>query len=90
MARAIRICDKDNVAVCLGPVKKGDIVNYGINEKVVAIMDIPVGHKIAIKSIEKGNYIIKYGEIIGIATEDIQRGAYVHVHNVGSLRFKER
>ena len=44
--------------------------------------DIPFGHKVAIKSINKGEPIIKYGEAIGSADSDIQAGDWVHIHNV--------
>ncbi len=46
--------------------------------------NIPAGHKYALKDIEKGSYVIKYGEIIGRATESIQQGEWVHTHNVRS------
>ncbi len=45
---------------------------------------IPAGHKYALSDIEKGDYIIKYGEIIGRATEFISKGEWVHTHNVKS------
>ena len=40
------------------------------------------GHKYAIRDIAKGENIIKYGNPIGHATEDIKRGEHVHTHNV--------
>ncbi len=43
---------------------------------------IPAGHKFALKEIRQGEKIIKYGEVIGIALEDIPAGAHVHTHNV--------
>lgn len=46
--------------------------------------DIPAGHKYALRDIEKGSYVIKYGEIIGRATEIIRQGEWVHTHNVRS------
>ena len=46
--------------------------------------NIPAGHKIAIKDVKKGEKVIKYGEIIGVAKEDIKTGDWVHVHNVKS------
>ena len=46
--------------------------------------EIPAGHKFALKDINKGEYIIKYGEIIGRATTDIKKGDWVHTHNVKS------
>ncbi len=45
---------------------------------------IPAGHKFALRDIAKGEYVIKYGEIIGRATSDIQKGEWVHTHNVKS------
>ncbi len=46
--------------------------------------NIPAGHKIALKDISRGEKIIKYGEVIGVAKEDIKKGDWVHVHNVKS------
>ena len=40
------------------------------------------GHKYALKDIKKGEDIIKYGNPIGHATEDIKAGEHVHTHNV--------
>ena len=40
------------------------------------------GHKYAIRPIKKGENIIKYGNPIGHATEDIKNGEHVHTHNV--------
>ena len=45
---------------------------------------IPAGHKYALCDIPKGEYVIKYGEIIGRATQDIAKGEWVHTHNVKS------
>ena len=45
---------------------------------------IPAGHKFALRKIEKGEYVVKYGEIIGRATETILAGEWVHTHNVKS------
>lgn len=45
---------------------------------------IPAGHKFALKDIKKGDFVIKYGEIIGRATQDIKRGESVHSHNLKS------
>ncbi len=46
--------------------------------------DIPAGHKYALKDINKGEFVIKYGEIIGRASQDIKEGEWVHSHNVKS------
>ncbi len=46
--------------------------------------EIPAGHKIALRDIPQGEYVIKYGEIIGRAKTDIAKGDWVHTHNVAS------
>ena len=79
----------DNVVVAIDFVEKGETVSYkGGSTK--AFEDIPVGHKIAIKRIRIGEAVVKYGEIIGIASSEIEVGMHVHIHNVISLRFRRR
>lgn len=46
------------------------------------IGDIPRGHKIALAPIAQGEQVIKYGYPIGIATQDIAKGEWVHTHNI--------
>ena len=47
---------------------------------------IPFGHKVCLKTINKGEPVIKYDQIIGFASRDINSGEHVHSHN---LEFKE-
>lgn len=77
MNKAIRITERDNVAVALSKITSGDEI-LGIS----AVEDIPLGHKIALRKIESGTPIIKYGFPIGYATRDIEVGGWVHTHNV--------
>jgi len=71
----------DNVAVATSNLKQGEKVKVG--ENIITVNhSIPVGHKIAIKDINKDQYIYKYGVPIGLASEDIKKGDYVHIHNV--------
>lgn len=83
--KATIIDSKDNVAVVLGQVKKGDTITWiknGTSYEVIAPGDVPPFHKIANEFIPKGHPVVKYGEHIGLAAEDIQIGSHVHVHNV--------
>ena len=45
---------------------------------------IPSGHKYALCDIAAGDYVVKYGEVIGRATRDILAGEWVHTHNLKS------
>jgi altronate dehydratase small subunit len=89
MKRAMMINPKDNTATTLEDIAAGDRVSLtsksGQNEgEIIARQAIPLGHKVALASIEKGDKVLKYGEIIGLATQPINKGDYVHVHNVES------
>ena len=79
--KLIRITDKDNVAVALSTIVKGDVINIdGLT--ITSTMDVTAGHKIALTDIKKGDAIIKYGYPIGYAKEDIAQGSAVHTFNV--------
>ena len=77
----IKINDSDNVCVALNALKAGEKITIG-NESVVTNSDIPAGHKVALKDIGAGEDIIKYGNRIGLAKEDIKAGDDVHTHNI--------
>ncbi|MDR2447283.1 MAG: altronate dehydratase family protein [Treponema sp.] len=87
-AKAIRIHTLDTVAVALEPLEKGEtaaIEDAFGGAPVVCADDIPSGHKIALKDIEKGEKVVKYGHPIGKASQAIPAGAHVHTHNLQTL-----
>ena len=81
MKNFIKIHPSDLVAVALTPLSAGAKIQAG-EQTVTLLEDIPQGHKFALKPIEAGSPIIKYGAPIGVAKEDIPAGGWVHVHNV--------
>ena len=93
MQNAMIIDPKDNVAVAIEPIAAGDTVTYLKEGKTVSLKateDITIYHKLATRAIEKGEPVVKYGEHIGVATEQIPEGAHVHVHNVESMKEDRR
>ncbi len=76
----IKIHPSDNVAVALDDLKKGTTISVG-DETIVLLEDIARGHKIALKDLETGQAVIKYGNHIALASKDIRAGEWVHVHN---------
>lgn len=82
MKSFIRIHPQDSVAVALSPLKEGTLIRLEDGTEVTLIEDIPQGHKFALKDIPSGTSIIKYGNSIGIASADIQTGAWIHTHNM--------
>ena len=73
------LSDLDSVAVARRALARGSKVE---KLDLEALDDIPAGHKIARCSIAAGQPVLKYGQVIGIASQDIAAGAHVHTHNV--------
>ena len=77
----------DNTLTALMDLSEGDKVSISEDEITITIMEsIPYAHKFARRAVAGGEKIIKYGAVIGIATENILEGAHVHIHNVKGLR----
>lgn len=55
--------------------------------RLVAKMDVPIGHKIALTDIKSGDTVWKYGQDIGKAVANIAKGEHVHVHNLKTKRW---
>jgi len=77
---SMKINEKDSVAVAFTQINAGDCLDASFDIKVKE--NIPMAHKIAVKQIEKGEEVLKYGQPIGIATETIPPGSWVHTHNL--------
>jgi altronate hydrolase len=73
----IRLNPADNVAVCTRKLEAGTRASG------VTLRDaIPRGHKFALTAIAEGEPVLKYAQIIGYASQPIQPGAHVHLHNL--------
>jgi (2R)-sulfolactate sulfo-lyase subunit alpha len=55
--------------------------------KLKSKMDVPIGHKVALADIKKGDTIWKYGQDVGVAKAKIAKGEHVHVHNIKTKRW---
>jgi altronate dehydratase small subunit len=88
MKKALVINRKDNVAVAVAEIRAGERVaidREGGGEMEVT-QNIASGHKFALDDIAPGDPVMKYGEIIGLASRRIEKGSHVHVHNLESRR----
>jgi len=88
---ALKVNDMDNVATIFSNDAQAgfevSVRDKKGNVQVVELLNpIPYGHKLAVNTISKGTAIVKYGEEIGVATQDITPGEHVHVHNLDSQR----
>lgn len=79
--KVLMIQPNDNVAIALTSLEKGTECTVG-GRTVTLIDDIPPAHKIALRDMEPGEQVIKYGLSIGHTTQAIKAGEHVHIHNV--------
>jgi hypothetical protein len=86
---AVAFEPEDEVAVLLRAVAAGETVMVrgpaGLTP-VEAHEDIPRFFKMALRDIAPAEPIRKHGQVIGVASRAIPRGAVVHVNNLASLR----
>src|SRR5579862_7080401 len=77
----IRLHPSDNIAVARVPISAGaELSVEGV--RVVALDAFPAGHKIALRAVEAGEIVLRYGQAIGRARAAIEAGRHVHTHNL--------
>ncbi len=77
---AILLHPRDSVAIARVPLHPGQRLELG--QEVTVEAEIPAGHKVAIRAIEPGEALYRYGNVIGFAKGRIEPGQHVHTHNL--------
>ena len=73
--------------VTAGQTLHGWVMDQDKDIQVKAMSDIPIGHKLAIKPLESGATVIKYGVDIGKTIAPIKVGEHTHVQNLRTKRW---
>lgn len=73
--------------IAAGDEATGIFMDSGGSVTVTAQGDVPLSHKIAVVALRSGDEVIEYGVRVGLATQDIAVGDYVHTHNIRSARW---
>lgn len=87
-SNALIMDKKDNVVTCVHGASQGEQISYRLGDEihtVTTLEAIPACHKIAIRQIQAGEEVIKYGESLGVATRGIPVGSWVSHLNIHSL-----
>lgn len=82
---ALRMGEGDTVATALADLDEGRRLT-DVDPVVTLAEPVSFGHKVALVDHAPGDAVRKYGEVIGEATERIDRGEWVHTHNCASRR----
>jgi altronate hydrolase len=88
-AMAVRLHALDDVAIAKIELQVGQILldAKGAEVEVPVRQPIPSGHKVALRRIEAGETVHRYGQVIGLASQAIRPGEHVHIHNLGTGDF---
>jgi altronate hydrolase len=81
----IRLHPEDDVVIARVEIPARTMLT---KENVRSAVRVPAGHKIAVRTVEKGKPVHRYNQIIGFATQTIEPGDHVHVHNVAMGDFQ--
>lgn len=81
--KIIQLHELDNIVVAIDYIPMASEI-YLNEQSIKTVQDVPMGFKIACRSIKKGDKILKYGLSIGSASQNIQIGELIHTHNMKS------
>ena len=85
MSDIVILHHKDDVGIALRPLSAGEHAIGFLNGKEHAIEiteNVPKGYKVALRLIEPGDHVLKFGYSIGLAKEVILPGRWIHTHNL--------
>jgi altronate hydrolase len=92
--KVLKIHPKDNVAVALTILYKGEQVSNTAFPSVEIQENIPAKHKFALNDFNEGDPIFMYGVLVGKAVQFIPRGGLISTQNIkhasSSFQLKER
>ena len=80
----LHLHEADNVVVAKSEIPAGTSLP---GHNLVTAERVPMGHKVAIRAIAKGEAVLKYNTTIGFADEDTAPGTMMHTHNIGFQEF---
>jgi len=89
--KAVVLAPQDNVGIALADLGAGLELDLNCGEHLFQVKlaePVPYQHKFSVTTIRIGEEIIKDDVFIGVATDEIQAGRHVHVHNMTGTRSK--
>jgi altronate hydrolase len=83
---ALKLSAVDNVAVVKRTLTAGLELADG-SQILTVVKRVFPGHKVSLRRIAAGDPVVKYGQVIGFASQEIPAGSHVHGHNVTAGEF---
>jgi len=73
----VHLHPSDNVAIARQPIPAHTALG-----NITTTSEIPVGHKVALIAFAPGDRVLKFGQLIGLASQPIAAGDHIHSHNM--------
>lgn len=89
----LRLHPRDDVVIAKIDLPAGATLDLGAETQHQTLQVrqwVPRGHKIALRGIEAGEAVRRYGQAIGFASQTILAGEHVHTHNLGIKGFSRK
>ncbi|MFB9325610.1 UxaA family hydrolase [Paenibacillus aurantiacus] len=84
MSDWVRLSERDQVIIALRPLAAGERIQLENGDILAVKEEIPKGHKVLTEPVAAGADVFKFGYSIGKAKTDIEPGAWIHTHNLGT------
>lgn len=81
MSEFIKINSADNVAVAINPAKAGSAAVID-GQEITVLEDVGSGHKMALRDMQEGEDVIKYGFPIGHLLAPVKKGGLIDHNNI--------
>jgi altronate hydrolase len=75
----VQLHPSDNVAIARQPVPAHTAL-----DGITTTSEIPAGHKVALVAFVPGDRVLKFGQLIGLASQPIAAGDHIHSHNMAA------
>src|SRR5215207_4165807 len=79
----VRLHPSDSVVVALRDIAVGELLDAAELPGLCAAQAVGQGHKVAVTPLALGDAVLKFGQVIGVASAPIAPGEHVHLHNLG-------
>lgn len=85
---ALRLDPRDALAIAKQPLAAGTLVTLDDGATLRIRRLVPPGHKFALAGVAEGEALLRYGHVIGFATQAIEPGDHIHSHNLAVRDFE--
>ena len=79
----LRMAPQDNCAIAIRDLLADEVLHF--EGRLLTVQQaVPLGHKVAVATLQAGDKVLRYGAPIGSVTCAVRPGEHLHLHNLRS------